>query len=359
MDTPTPGTGEPIANNSESGTLDAAIEAEMRALERTTGRPHEDAKQGKQQPQGEAGEEGAEGPDNASGEDDPEQADPDNPDEPDPDAAADPDDEAAKGEVVEFEHEGQRYRVPKELEGALMMRADYTRGKQWLAQEQTRLESDRQQVRAMYDQSGPHLAQLAEFNSHKAEHDRLMKTNWAELEGLDITEYSRRTGRLQLLAARMGQLDGEIRTTRQNLEQQDHEADSRRVQEAQVVMQKIWPSFTPEDASRLGQFARTCGVRPETIAYLDKGHDPVAMRLLDFAFNHVVALRNKPAAMQKVADAKPILKVGNANAGVQNRGTRNVEKFGSRLKATGGIHDAVALELAHEQRKQQRRPRGR
>ena len=42
----------------------------------------------------------------------------------DDDPNSDADDDAAQGEFIEIEHDGGRYKVPKELESALMMRAD-------------------------------------------------------------------------------------------------------------------------------------------------------------------------------------------------------------------------------------------
>ena len=209
----------------------------------------------------------------------------------------------------------------------------------------------------MYDQSGPFIKPAQSVRWHTAEHTRLMQsTNWAHLESTDITEFNRLTGKLSLHAQRIGQLDNHMQSTQAELERADAEAAHARVEEAKQVMAKIWPSFTPQDAQRLGSFARHCGMKAETIAFLDGGHDPVAMRLLDFAFQHIVGIRNKPAALQKVANAKQALPVGSANAG-QNRGAQNVAKFATRLKSSGQIHDAVALELAHEQRRASRRGR--
>lgn len=370
MDNPNAGPGDVGgdvgADKPERGTLDAAIDAEMRAMERATGRPQGDdeapPRKAKQQPQ-DATQESGEGPDNASGEEgeqDPEQADPDKPDPDDPDAS-DAGDEAGddRGEAFDVEgSDGKTYRVPKALQGQLMMREDYTRKTTQLAQHAAQVESDRQQVRALYDASGPYLAQVGEYNAIKAEHDRLMNTtNFAQLEATDLVEYARVTGKIGLLANRMGQLQQGIQTTQSELQRQSAEEAHRRVEQATQVMAQIWPDFKRQDAARLGEFGRACGMKAETIAYLDQGHDPVAMRLLDFAFNHVMAIRNKPAALKKVADARPAVRVGAATAGNQNRGAQNVAKFSKRLAGTGSVHDAIALEMSIEQRGQQRRRR--
>ena len=82
MDTPESGTGP--ADNSQDGTLDAAIAAEVRAMERTNGtrdeQPQGKQQQQKQQPQDAQGDEQQrQEPDDAPGDDDPGQADPDDP----------------------------------------------------------------------------------------------------------------------------------------------------------------------------------------------------------------------------------------------------------------------------------------
>lgn len=360
MDNPSPVTVENTHDTSDAGTLDAAIQAEMAALERTTGKGQDEQgtkQQKQQQPQDGAEGQGTQEPDDAPGDDDPGQADPDNPDGDQADDNAEGDEAEVEGEYIEFEHEGAKFKVPKELESALLMRADYSRKTEELAQQRAQVESDRARVKALFDQSGPYIQARAEQEWHRAEHTRLMNTtNWAQLEATDITEFNRLTGKIALHSQRIGQLDQVMQSTQAELERAEAEEAQARVQEATEQMKRIWPTFTGQDAARLGAFARHCGVKPETIRYLDSGHDPVAMRLLDFAFSHVMAIRNKPAALQKVANAKQALPVGSANAG-QNRGAQNVTKFASRLKTSGGIHDAVALELAVEQRRASRRGR--
>ena len=92
-----------------------------------------------------------------------------------------------------------------------------------------------------------------------------------------------------------------------------------------------------------GRAALSVGMRPDTVRHLRMGADPVALRLLDFAHRYAVLMRQKPAVTKKVAQAKRVVKTGPAPSA--NRSAAVVTKAHDRLRKTGSVEDAIALEM--------------
>lgn len=345
----------------EAGTLDAAVAAEMAAMEaqeqeqesplQKSRREEQDADRLRKfhdLPDPAEAESQEQGPDEDSSDED-EQPDADNPE------TEDDADEQDAGETIEIEaQDGKKYRVPKALENELMMRADYSRKTADLAQDRQTLQQERQFVRQLYDANPAFQQEMAEFYGLSREMDELVnKTNWNELEATDFTAFAQKSGRITLIQQRLRQLEGSLRDKHAQAAQLDQRMQAEQAQAAAGVLKQIWPEYTRADGDRLAQFAKQVGVKDEHIQALRMGADPVALRLLDFAYRYVDLMRNKPAAEKKVAQAKPMLKTG-PTQGV-NRSAQSVDKFSQRLKKTGGVSDAVALELAHMQRQERRR----
>lgn len=354
--------GPATGGQPDAGTLDAAVAAEVAAMEAQEKEednlsPADKARREEVEADrrrkfldtttGLDAESQDEGPETDSSQDD-EQPDADNPEAED-DAPQD------DGETLEVEaQDGKRYRVPKALEGELMMRADYSRKTAELAQDRQRIAEERQFVRQLYEVNPAFQAEMAEYYGLRGELDALVnKTNWGELEATDVTEFNRRAGRISLVQQRMGQLERGLQQKHAQVAQLDERAQAEQAQAAAGVLKQIWPEYTRDDGDRLARFAQDVGVKAENIQALRMGADPVALRLLDFAYRYVDLMRNKPAAEKKAAQARPMVKPG-AVQGV-NRGTAPVEKFSQRLKRSGSAADAIALELAHMQRQERRR----
>lgn len=349
-----PTDGNSSASQPEQGTLDAAIAAEQAAIDGKNPREREQeeidfrARQrkfadgdGAQESEGQGSDEESTG--------DGDQPDADNPeaDEDAQDAEAEEDGDKP-AETVEVEWtDGQRYNIPKALEGAFMMEADYRRKTAEVARDRQSLQSERQYVRQLYDGHPTFAQEQAEMWRLQQERSELVsQTNWAELEATDVLEFSRRSGRLNLIAQRLGELQGTVQQKAAAAQQLAQQEELEQEQRARGVLQEIWPDFTPEVGEKLAKAALDIGVRPESIAQLRKGYDPVALRLLDFAFRYIELKRNAPAAQKKVEQARPMVKPGPAQ-GVQ-RGA-NVDQLAKKLRSTGSIGDAVALEMARMQ----------
>lgn len=90
---------------------------------------------------------------------------------PDEGQAADTD-PPAEDEHVEIEREGKKYRIPKALEGELMMRADHTRKTQEVAQQRQALEQERETFRQQAElqrQFSREIGQVQVLNDRIAE----------------------------------------------------------------------------------------------------------------------------------------------------------------------------------------------
>jgi hypothetical protein len=306
-----------------SATVDAAVEAELAALE------------------------GGDASDNASEQSDEQQTDEQSDDEGQDDGQEDgAEDEGSEGdgELVEHEIAGKKYQVPKELVPVLsegiMLKADHTRKTQVLSQAAQAVTQRAAQVAQLYEAGTQYSQEMAVLHSIGSQIQQLEQgTNWSQLDPL---EFSTRTSQLTHLRDQYNAMGSAVQQKAEQFSQFQMQQTAEQIVQGQRYLQEKWPEF-PKHKDALIKFAREeSGLRRETLDLLNSGADPAALMLLNDARQWRALQASRPAAEKRVAKAPPVIKTGGVGAQKSN----NVEILGKKLKSSGGIDDAIALELA-------------
>lgn len=313
---------ESPADTPGDGTVADAIAAELAALEASDNAPAE----------GNAEPEKAEGDDNAPTESDPESEAPEPEEEP-----------AAK--AVEIEYEGKKYNVAPELKDAFLRQADYTRKAMELADTRKQLADRQQQTEAVY-QAAQHfsqgLAASSAVENQIAQTVKYLQDN-PSLATTDPVQFSTLTGSLSLLQVQRGQLQAGLN---RSMQQYAEFQQAKRADQIKSGAKFLADRGLSSDALQpLSGYLKESGITPKLIQELDDGADPAALILFDKARRYDEIQAKKPQVQSKAAQAAPVVRPGAVTPK-----TTSVEIYGKKLKSSGTVNDAVALELARMER---------
>ena len=306
------------------GSLDAAIQAEIEHVEQLDG-PED-------------------GP--ADGADNPTEDNPDDRDAADTEADEAPSDEdeaqSSAAPSVEIEHDGKKYTIPAELKDSFLRHDDYTRKTMELGQSRSQLESFAQQLARSFQANEVYSAQLSEcrlVDSQIAERVNFLQSN-PMLQQSQPDEYMRLTGELSLLQYRREQAANGLQAAISERDRFEEQRNSMSRQEGAKYLRE--KGFTARDLQNATGYAKTQGLPDMVLAWLSNGNAPQALLMIEKARKYDELQAKKPAVQKKVAKAPAPVRPG-AVAPSQGQGPEALRRT---LRGTGGVKDAVALEIA-------------
>ena len=216
---------------------------------------------------------------------------------------------------VEIEHEGETYRIPKALKGALMRQADYTRKTQEISEHRRSLAERAHAFQQQERTHQEHIAGVARVVALNDQLEELTSVDWAQLQARDPAHAQE----LWNAAAHIGEARNQALAQLQDgmqrkiLETQRHRA--KHIQDAHGVLSREIKNWSPDLAGRLHAHGQSYGFTP---AELGQVVDPRLIKLLHAAHEGALA-KQKLAAAEKAAAieyAKPLPTVaGNGAAG--------------------------------------------
>lgn len=340
------GGGQPPIEQVSS--LDAAVQAELDSMGVDgEGNPVE-AEGG----EGEGGE-GAEG-DGAEGEGE-DQADDGADDAADEgDGADDSGDEGDEGDgdAIEWRgDDGKAYKVPKALEGHLMNAKQFNEANAQARAYYEQVQAREAALPTLFDAGQAFQTEALQLAYVRAQRQQIEATDWATLRVQDPQEFSARSAELMLLDKQEGQLLGSLTDKKQKLEAHQEKA---RLDQANALAATLAREHkvTPERFKKI-----------QTEAHARFGKSSVVMKALHdgavgpevyLALEELAEFRalkaSKGPALQKARQAastaqRVVMKPGPATQSVQRPGNV-VNKAHGRLRASGSVQDAVAMELA-------------
>lgn len=230
----------------------------------------------------------------------------------------------APEETEEVEHDGKKFRVPKELKPALMMHADYTRKTQEVAETRRALEMQQQQFQQAQHVQRQYIQDYAQLTSIDSQLQALANVNWQQLSQSDPVQAQQLfIQREQLKEARQGLAISLQQKEQMALDQQRQEA-ARRVKEGQEMLQREIKDWSPELAKTLSEYGVGVGFSQQELSGVQ---DPRAVRLLHkaYLYDQMVAKAAKPAAAQTPA-AKPAGQLPAGKSTVQKDPTQMSDK---------------------------------
>lgn len=258
--------------------------------------------------------------------------------------AAEPvDEEPVAEDVIDFEHEGKSYKVPKPLVDGALRQQDYTTKMQELADARKYVAAERakMQVEAQVSQTlAPSLAQLQNIDQHIAS----LKGQSPD-PGEDPVGYLRFNKQVSDLRDARQELSVQIEQTRTELLRQKQSADAELLKAGFAVLQREIPKWGPEVQADVAKRMQAVGYTAEELGSFT---DP---RVIQLAYESIQYRRMKDGlaatAAKKVADAptpvvKPTASVSSTTKPVQDR-AQALKKAAMR---SGKTADAEAALLA-------------
>lgn len=234
----------------------------------------------------------------------------------------------AEDDSEELEHDGQKFRLPKEVAAAikpsLMMHADYTKKTQQLAEDRRAFESQRTSAGAEDAELDELRAkvmvgeqQIAGLDQQLAEYQKVSPAQWAAWRQQDPVAADQAMFQYQQLTAARAQAVESIQKGRESLSEKQkarsldlQRSHAKQIEEGQAVLARDIKGWGPELAGKLASFAQSeFGLSPQELANVV---DPRAIKILHRAYTNTQAEKTKQAAdrIQKTEGVKPPPKVG-------------------------------------------------
>lgn len=206
-------------------------------------------------------------------------------------------------DTEEVDHEGKKYRVPKDIKPALMLHADYTKKTQEVAEQRRALEAQQQQFQQARELQQQNLREYAQLSSIDSQLEQFSKLNWQQLSAEDPFQAQQLwMQQAQLKEARQSLAGNLSQREQQALESQRAEA-AKRVKEGQDMLTREIKNWSPEYAKTLAGYGETMGYTQQELATVQ---DARAIKLLHkaYLYDQLAAKASKPPPAS-IPNAKP------------------------------------------------------
>ncbi|MFZ5789767.1 MAG: hypothetical protein ACOY3L_03615 [Pseudomonadota bacterium] len=218
--------------------------------------------------------------------------------------------ESSGDDTEEVEHDGQTYRVPKALKGALMMHADYTRKTQEVAAQRRALEEASQRFLQQVQAQQEHLRDHAGLAAIDQQLAALAGIDWAALAQQNPAEAQRLQGQAAQLAAARQALVSRLQQAEQQKALDAQRLHARCLEDGHAVLARDIPNWSAETAAKLNDFAAALGFSPEEIGQV---LDPRQVKVLHLAWLGQ-QLQQKHRAATETPAASPVPQLGTGSA---------------------------------------------
>lgn len=213
-------------------------------------------------------------------------------------------------ELVEIEWEdGQKYQIPKAIEGGILRNKDYTQKRQTDAEFRKKLESREAEINQRAEATEAELdarAELRSLDKRLSEYAKLTSQDWAFHRAQDPLGTDNAWTEYQLLKEQRGEIAKTLETTQAERTAKTEQDLATRVQETIAFAQKEIPGWKPELTDTLVKFALDNGVPEATIK---ANWSPVFYKLLHRAHIGELAM-HKTAPTLPTTPVQPLKKVG-------------------------------------------------
>jgi hypothetical protein len=237
---------------------------------------------------------------------------------------------------VEVEYDGERFRVPKKLEKAIMQERDYTRKTQEVAEERRRIEQSQATLnlstmeREFAQSVAAESAQLAQLESY------LQSVNWQELNDLPVDESIKTFMQVQRAKDMRDSIQKGVEGKRTQFMREFESAVEAHREKVLEQLPKALPGFTREAVKTMRDYARTQG-------FTDAAFDNIALDAKSMAVVYKAAQYDKLQAdkVTSLQKATPTVKPGASNPMPQQ--VRDKLAFNKAMKSAKTSHDKARL----------------
>jgi hypothetical protein len=176
---------------------------------------------------------------------------------------------ATEPDTIEIEwDDGQKYTIPKALEGGLLKNKDYTQSKQKLADDRRALEAarvaDEERSKAT-DEELDARADLRAVSKTLDEFSKLTQQDWDAHQAADPGATERAWRQYQMLKDQRTELEGKIGKAQAERTGKAEQGLATRIQETVEHAKKAIPGWKPDTIPKLVEFAQAMGVPEDAI----------------------------------------------------------------------------------------------
>lgn len=230
---------------------------------------------------------------------------------------------------VDFEYEGQTFKVPEALKDGYYRNKDYTQGKQALAEEKRAIEAQKQELTRAASISEQELNLKIELNGVVSSLQRYEQVDWDAFEQQDPLAAQSEFRKYQQLQQTANRKYGELQSAQAERTKIVERNIANRIKETTDYAYKKLPGMSPELDTKITEFAiRDLGYDPDT---LKQSYTPQIYRTLYLAHlgHQTLTSRSKDAAPKPPPPTKP-LEVVSAKTGSTGRkplGDMDMEEY--------------------------------
>jgi hypothetical protein len=216
-------------------------------------------------------------------------------------------------EEEELDVGDKKLRVPKSIAEILkaerLMKADYTRKTQGVAEDKRTLETQQAQHQEQVKAHQTHLKEVAAILSIDETLDQYSKVDWDALSESDPIEAQKHFMKYQQLGATRTAAVQKLQEAEQKTAFDAQQSRAKQLEDANAVLSRDIKGWSPEVATKLHEFAiKDLGFTPQEMGQVT---DPRIVKLLHQAY--VGASLSKKQEAPKAAPAKPATVIkGNA-----------------------------------------------
>lgn len=216
--------------------------------------------------------------------------------------------EEAQEELEEAEFEGKKYKLPKELKGALLRQADYTRKTQEISEARKKYEAQQQDLQKATEATKQEFESYAEIYNLDQQLKQYDALDWNELAEKDPASAFKIDLERRALLNQRHKKTQEIAQKEQEFFRKQQEETAKLEGETKAVLSREIKNWGIELESKLSDYAKSNGIPEATMRQAVKG-DAIAVKILHKAYLYDQLQQralNKPKTPEAPAPIKPI-----------------------------------------------------
>lgn len=219
--------------------------------------------------------------------------------------------EQAESADVEIEYEGERFKVPRQLEKAILQERDYTRKTQELAEQRRQVEHEKKVAQAIKMDREFNDSVSAEVDQLRAFEGYLKQLRGVDTRSLSIDDQVAHLNEMAKMPGLIAELKDSINGKRSKFDQtmQEHLTNIR--QSAKEALSKSIPGFSDDVMSQITSYSKNLGFAEQDIDAITT--DPRSSSVLYKAMQYDKLQSNKADAVKKATSASPAIKPGSSN----------------------------------------------
>jgi hypothetical protein len=221
------------------------------------------------------------------------------------------DEAEAEPAEVEIEYEGERFKVPKQLEKAILQERDYTRKAQELADQRRQVEHEKQVTKAYQLDREFQQSVAAETQQLQGIENYLRHLEGVDVRALSLDDQIAHLAEISRVPRQREAIQKQIDEKRSKFDQTMQETINNIKQHAREALSKQIPGLNDEMLGSLRKYAIGRGFTEQDADGIMS--DPRSSSVLYDAMRYRELQANKEGAVKKATAATPVIKPGSSN----------------------------------------------